>query len=214
MNYQCCACRHEFPYSNAVDGFRQGFREGFLCPACGAQLEAPLGNAKALPGKGGEVRMVLAAGLVITLWTAKLDASVTLGQLTIPFWTLPAALCLAAALWFAITRPRELVEPTLETRLIGPGLATTPINRNATASAPPPAATERIPGDKAQPSMRLDRVVLLGIGTLFGIFAARDWFWVGEFSAIFWVCGVAAALPIGLALFGSDALIRRACRRR
>lgn len=39
MKYECCACGQDFPTTSAVDGFAQGYRVGFLCPHCGANLQ-------------------------------------------------------------------------------------------------------------------------------------------------------------------------------
>lgn len=36
--YQCAKCLRNFPLQNAVDGYSQGFKRGFLCPLCGANL--------------------------------------------------------------------------------------------------------------------------------------------------------------------------------
>lgn len=38
MKYECCSCKSIFPAEAAVDGFREGYRVGFLCPHCGANL--------------------------------------------------------------------------------------------------------------------------------------------------------------------------------
>lgn len=34
MRYQCCDCQEIFDAKSAVDGFKQGYRVGFLCPIC------------------------------------------------------------------------------------------------------------------------------------------------------------------------------------
>lgn len=39
MNYLCCYCKHEFPAGGAVDGFKEGFKVGFLCPQCGKNIQ-------------------------------------------------------------------------------------------------------------------------------------------------------------------------------
>lgn len=36
--YLCAACQHRFLPEDAVDGFAHGFRSGFLCPHCKANL--------------------------------------------------------------------------------------------------------------------------------------------------------------------------------
>ena len=36
--YQCAKCLRNFPVKRAIDGYSQGFKCGFLCPLCGANL--------------------------------------------------------------------------------------------------------------------------------------------------------------------------------
>lgn len=43
MKYHCCVCKEIFRPEEAVDGYAEGYREGFLCPRCGANIkEDPL----------------------------------------------------------------------------------------------------------------------------------------------------------------------------
>jgi hypothetical protein len=37
--YQCAFCGKCFPVIQAIDGYSKGFREGFLCPLCGINIE-------------------------------------------------------------------------------------------------------------------------------------------------------------------------------
>ena len=39
MNYECCNCKGIFPVEDAIDGFEQGYKVGFLCPLCGCNLK-------------------------------------------------------------------------------------------------------------------------------------------------------------------------------
>jgi hypothetical protein len=38
MRYQCCRCHKQFEFSQAVDGYKKGYKVGFLCPHCGVNL--------------------------------------------------------------------------------------------------------------------------------------------------------------------------------
>ncbi len=38
MKYCCCNCNFTFPCKDAVDGYKQGFSKGFLCPYCKTNL--------------------------------------------------------------------------------------------------------------------------------------------------------------------------------
>jgi len=212
MKYKCCACRHEFAAADAIDGFRQGFHKGFLCPACGAQIDAPLGRSRAT-GIAGDSRVILIAAIAVTAWLAKWDASIPLGQMRIPLWMAAAAVTLVTALWFAIMHPDLAFRPTLETRLLGPGLRTSPIKHEASGSEPAMPNAE-VATSVQPPSTVADRIGLLVFGAMFGFFAIRDVAWSGEFGSIFWASAIAAALPIGLAAFGSNELMRSLVRRR
>ncbi|WP_430461850.1 hypothetical protein ACQUQU_03415 [Thalassolituus sp. LLYu03] len=37
-HYLCCACARTFPPDDAIDGYNAGFKSGFLCPYCKANL--------------------------------------------------------------------------------------------------------------------------------------------------------------------------------
>ena len=37
-HYLCSVCAKSFPIHEAKDGFKAGFKEGFLCPYCGTNL--------------------------------------------------------------------------------------------------------------------------------------------------------------------------------
>ena len=39
MNYECCKCKGIFPVEDAIDGFDQGYKVGFLCPLCGCNIK-------------------------------------------------------------------------------------------------------------------------------------------------------------------------------
>lgn len=212
MKYRCCACRHEFAAAGAIDGFRQGFTEGFLCPACGAQLDAPLGGSRAT-GLRGDFRVSLIAAAAVTAWLAKWDVSIPLGRMHVPLWIAAAALALAKALWCVFARPDQVFRPTLNTRLIGPGLRTSPVEHEASGSEPAMPNAE-VATSVQPPSTVADRIGLLVVGAMFGFFAIRDVAWSREFGGIFWASAIAAALPIGLAAFGSNELMRRLVRRR
>ena len=39
MKYQCCVCSYKFEVSQIKDDFKNGVKEGFLCPECGANIK-------------------------------------------------------------------------------------------------------------------------------------------------------------------------------
>ncbi len=38
MTYKCCNCDGLFPTKEAIDGYKQGYTKGFLCPLCNANI--------------------------------------------------------------------------------------------------------------------------------------------------------------------------------
>lgn len=38
MNYQCDYFKEEFPTIEAIDGYKEGYKVGFLCPKCGKSI--------------------------------------------------------------------------------------------------------------------------------------------------------------------------------
>lgn len=37
--YECCICNSAFKIDEAIDGFKDGYTQGFLCPKCGGNIE-------------------------------------------------------------------------------------------------------------------------------------------------------------------------------
>jgi hypothetical protein len=37
--FECCYCHQAFPVEERIDGFKQGYRVGFLCPHCGRNIK-------------------------------------------------------------------------------------------------------------------------------------------------------------------------------
>ncbi len=42
IKYECFYCKEVFRASAAIDGYDRGYRVGFLCPACGKNIQAGL----------------------------------------------------------------------------------------------------------------------------------------------------------------------------
>ena len=82
MRYQCCACTGIFPGSEARDGAAQGYRDGVLCPKCGANIMDDLLSMQGIiPGARAWYG---AAG--VTLFLALLvgfDSAIMLGPLQV-----------------------------------------------------------------------------------------------------------------------------------
>ena len=48
MKYKCCLCDKKFNAVEAVDGFDQGYKVGFLCPKCGGNIQDKILSSKVI----------------------------------------------------------------------------------------------------------------------------------------------------------------------
>ena len=46
IRYECHFCHEVFPAESQIDGFSQGYKEGFLCPHCGKNIKGTIVAAK------------------------------------------------------------------------------------------------------------------------------------------------------------------------
>ena len=215
MQYRCCVCHHDFPATEAVDGFREGFAEGFLCPACGVQLNAPLRSSRPVPGKAESLRVAIVLAVVVPLFVAKLKLAVDLPSGELRLWKPLALLALALVVWLAFAHPSALFRPTLETTLLGPG------RRRELASDPPAS-----PSPQPEEAMRADdaarageptrpyRITALVFALVFLFFGLREVWMIGHFTLVAGLCFSAAGVLAAVATLAGDRLIRQLFKRR
>jgi hypothetical protein len=66
MKYECCICKVDFPCESAIDGYSQGYRVGFLCPHCGANLQDNLFDTHRMVRKGQGMYVALLLAMLFT----------------------------------------------------------------------------------------------------------------------------------------------------
>ncbi|SDW38431.1 hypothetical protein [Marinobacter mobilis] len=69
--YLCASCGQLFPTGDAVDGFTQGYRKGFLCPFCHANLEEAGESDDIVHLRFGLAYMI---ALAVVVWLGQIDS--------------------------------------------------------------------------------------------------------------------------------------------
>ncbi|MCP5350808.1 MAG: hypothetical protein H7A10_07565 [Oceanospirillaceae bacterium] len=69
MKYMCAACSAVFPVAEAIDGYAQGYRQGFVCPNCGCNIDEDRESLK------GDLTLVLMPLAVILIPVAAYNRS-------------------------------------------------------------------------------------------------------------------------------------------
>lgn len=65
MKYQCCVCGYKFEGSQIKDDFKNGVKEGFLCPECGANIKDDMSSQTVFDQKAKGTYSFYASLLVI-----------------------------------------------------------------------------------------------------------------------------------------------------
>jgi hypothetical protein len=115
MKYECCACLGRFSAKDAIDGYAQGYRAGFLCPLCGTNLQDNFVDTHWIvrEGKGFVVALGI-LGAVGTLAVRMLD------RIPWPYYAAYALVFGAVVLYGYRKYPGLFWNPVISTRL-GPG---------------------------------------------------------------------------------------------
>ncbi|WP_445364604.1 hypothetical protein ACJJIQ_10895 [Microbulbifer sp. ANSA003] len=73
MKYQCCVCSSRFEGSQIKDDFKNGVKEGFLCPECGANIKDNLSGQTAFDQKAKGTYSFYAFFLIIFFLDSKIE---------------------------------------------------------------------------------------------------------------------------------------------
>ena len=86
FDYLCASCNELFPVNKAVDGYKQGYLTGFLCPICNTNLKEKLTepNYKASVTKEEKIYNAVIGGISI-IWLVIINLLVDSEE--IYFWT-------------------------------------------------------------------------------------------------------------------------------
>lgn len=64
MKYQCYFCTKVFPASDAIDGYKDGFKTGFLCPHCNKNIMDDLVSTKTVYANKKTNKFVATVGAI------------------------------------------------------------------------------------------------------------------------------------------------------
>ncbi|ROS05598.1 hypothetical protein EDC56_1144 [Sinobacterium caligoides] len=73
MKYQCCVCSSKFEGSQIKDDFKNGVKEGFLCPECGANIKDDMSGQTAFDQKASGSYSFYAFLLAIFFLDSKIE---------------------------------------------------------------------------------------------------------------------------------------------
>ena len=207
MKYACCVCGHEFRSNDAVDGFCKGYAKGFLCPACGANIDVPLGTRPRLPADAKSLASTLVGMIVLALFAARAELGIDLPSGHFPLWQPLGLAALALMLLLIALFPRVLFDPTLVATAIDA----------PTESASPTLADDQelhCTDGNAIPEVKPVRLAVMAFGAVFMFVAVRDILIVGGLAAISAISGFVGFAFVGLSIFGSAELLVTLSRQR
>lgn len=113
MNYQCCYCKEEFPATEIIDGYKEGYKIGFLCPKCGKNIQdTPMNEEWVFSSNASKSFFAIFIGYFFLAWiflefsepNTWVHYSVALGGL-VPF-----------LVYGHIKYPKDMYSPTIGTK--------------------------------------------------------------------------------------------------
>lgn len=116
MRYLCCACNKQFPSTDAIDGFDQGYPRGFLCPHCRANLDGHFDFGAWLHGEGQPFSAILLGCLLAMLASFQTHLAIPLPGFAIQLWVLFSAAAVGIGVVLAIRLPQVLLDPLMHTK--------------------------------------------------------------------------------------------------
>ncbi len=107
LKYECCYCKTLFRAKDAIDGFDQGYRIGFLCPNCGKNIQTGLQARQKVSKEQTIWTFVAFIFFLPTVFTINSEKAVSILGNNISL----SMLCLAA--WVAFIVVLLMLKPTL-----------------------------------------------------------------------------------------------------
>lgn len=117
--YECAVCAKTFKTTDAVDGFEQGYKVGFLCPFCKSNIMETGSYSNSL----SNLRFGLSYASVMLLAFLSirndLDGLIFSGEVSAKLIVLTALMTIATAGLFYINREKLFKETILYTKRVG-----------------------------------------------------------------------------------------------
>lgn len=120
MRYECCACKGIFPAEKRIDGYEQGYRVGFLCPLCRANIQDnPFsGRTHHVFKKNGTAFGVLAVLGTAGLWRLLGHISWNVFWVEVSLAYVAIGVVVVVTAYLAVENPEELWNPILSTQKV------------------------------------------------------------------------------------------------
>jgi len=113
MNYQCCYCKEEFPAIEAIDGYKEGYKIGFLCPKCGKNIQdTPMNEEWVFSSDSSKVFFAIFIGYFFLVWLF-LEFS---EPKTWVHYTVALAGLVPFLIYGHIKHPKDMYSPTIGTK--------------------------------------------------------------------------------------------------
>jgi hypothetical protein len=118
--YQCTVCGKTFKTTDAVDGFKQGHKVGFLCPFCKSNIMETGDYSNSLSNLRFGLSYASAMFLAFLAIRSDLNGFISSGEASTNFIVLAALMVLATCCLFYINRASLFKETILYTKKVSP----------------------------------------------------------------------------------------------
>ncbi len=116
IKYECCYCQGIFPAEEAVDGYNQGYKIGFLCPKCGENIQAGILAKQKLKSEQYKWTFIAFILFLPTLFTRNSDIIFGLLGFDVSLYTLFFIAWLAFMSILLISKPSLVMVTTFLTK--------------------------------------------------------------------------------------------------
>mgnify|MGYP002712873043 FL=1 len=118
--YQCTVCGKTFKTTDAVDGFKQGYKVGFLCPYCKSNIMETGDYSNSLSNL--RFGLSYASAMLLAFFAIKgdLNGFISSGEASTKLIVLSALMVLATGCLFYINRTALFKETILYTKKVRP----------------------------------------------------------------------------------------------
>ena len=120
IKYECCYCHNTFPAKQAIDGYQQGYKVGFLCPDCGENIQAGLEDGQKLTGEQFFWTIVAFILFLPTVFTRNSEATISMLEYAISLNMLVFVAWIVFFLILGLMKPSLFSTTTFYTKPVPP----------------------------------------------------------------------------------------------